>query len=289
VSRAWWRGWPPRTPDQVSLGHRVVSLVASVLMVLATGVGTLALVTDAASAAPASAGLPDVTIRATTTPMTNAAATAINVTANCPSGSTLVGGGAFLRRSSSAADIPGNGLKLNGTIPSDSAGNPATDGSPTPSSWTAVAGFGGQNDAGDQATAFANCGTGGPTTTVVKVSAPVGPSAENNPPNTTTATCPSGARLLSGGALGVPPSEPSFKPIASYPSDALGNPAVNGTIDPNSWSAYGSTGVSAADEQVTAFAVCSTGRHLRRPGCPRRCSRPADGDDVHDHHRALPR
>jgi hypothetical protein len=254
--RAWLRGWAPRPPDRMSLSRRVVSVVTSALMVLATGVVTAA----TANAATDSPGLPDVTIHATTTPLPNGASggTATNVTANCPSGSTLFGGGAFLRKISSAADTPGNGLKLNGTMPSDASGNPVADNASTPSNWTAVAGFGGQSDNDDQATAFADCATGGPTTTVVKVSAPVGPSSENNPPNKTIATCPAGTRLLSGGTLGVPPSEASFKPIASYPSDTSGNPVANGSTNPDSWTAYGSAGVSTADEQMTAFAVCST-------------------------------
>ncbi|HKS52654.1 MAG TPA: hypothetical protein VJS67_12370, partial [Pseudonocardiaceae bacterium] len=135
---------------RVSLGRRVVSLVGSALMVLATGTMALTLPSAVADADP---GLPDVTIHSTTTPMTNGAGTAINVIASCPSGSTLFGGGAFERRISSASELPGNGLKLNGTIPSDSSGNPVTDGATTPSNWTAVAGFGGQSEAGDQATA----------------------------------------------------------------------------------------------------------------------------------------
>ncbi|HKS51156.1 MAG TPA: hypothetical protein VJS67_04745, partial [Pseudonocardiaceae bacterium] len=71
--------------------------------------------------------------------------------------------------------------------------------------------------------------------------------------------CPSGTSLLSGGALGVPASESSFKPIASYPSDSSGNPVTDSTTNPSSWTAYGSAGGTiAADEQVSAFAVCST-------------------------------
>ncbi|MBW0009303.1 MAG: hypothetical protein JO063_04145, partial [Pseudonocardiales bacterium] len=241
--RAWLRGGTQRTPGRVSLDRRGASLVISTLMVIAAGVVTVTLGPVAANAATASPGLPDVTIHTTTTPMTNAAGTAINVTANCPSGTTLFGGGAFLGKIPPDTTTPGNGLKLNGTIPSDAAGNPVTDGAPTPSNWTAVAGFGGQADTGDQASAFADCATGGPTATTVKVSTPVGVTTQGNAPLKATATCPSGTRLLSGGALGVPPSEPSFKPIASYPSNASGTPVTDGTTNPDSWSAYGSTGV----------------------------------------------
>jgi hypothetical protein len=110
----------------------VVSLVLSALLMLATGL-VAALVTLAP--ATASAGLPDVAIHATTTPMTNGANSAITVTASCPSGSTLVGGGAFLRKIPPDTTTPGNGLKLNGSISSDASGNPVTDNASTPSSW----------------------------------------------------------------------------------------------------------------------------------------------------------
>ena len=247
----------PRAPDRVWLGRRVVSRGSSALMVVATGVATLALAPAIANAAgTASPGLPDVTIHATTASMTNGSGSAVNVTTACPSGSTLFGGGAFLQRSSSAADTPSNGLKLNGTIPSDASGNPVVDGASTPSNWTAVAGFGGQSEAGDQASAFANCATGGPTATVVKVSAPVGIAPLGSAPIRTTATCPSALALRRG--AGCPTSQASFKPIASYPSDAAGNPVAAGATNPDSWSAYGSAGAADPTDQVTAFAVCST-------------------------------
>jgi hypothetical protein len=249
---------PRRSGTRASQQQRVVALTVSGLLMLAAGATTLALGSASANAATTSPGLPDVTVHATTTPMTNAAATAINVTASCPSGTTLVGGGAFLQKIPPDTTVPGNGLKLNGTVPSDASGNPVTNNASTPSNWTAVAGFGGQSDTNDQASAFADCATGGPTATTVIVSGPAGTSIQGNAPIITTATCPSGTRLLSGGALGVPPSEPSFKPIASYPSDATGNPVADGAVNPSSWSAYGSAGQTAADEQVTAYAVCST-------------------------------
>ncbi|HYZ38931.1 MAG TPA: hypothetical protein VE673_19835, partial [Pseudonocardiaceae bacterium] len=235
----------------------MISLVISALLVLATGVVTLALGPASATAATASPGLPDVTIQTATVPMTNLASSATNATASCPSG-TLVGGGAFVGKVPPSTATPTNGLKLNGTIPSDAAGNPVANGATTPSNWTAVGGFGGQSEAGDQVTAFAECATGGPTGTTVVVSAPVGITTEGNPPIKAIATCPSGTRLLAGGALGVPPSQPSFKPVASYPSDATGNPVADGTTNPDSWSAYGSAGAANSSDQVTAYAVCST-------------------------------
>jgi hypothetical protein len=237
----------------------VVSLVVSALLMLATLVVGLTTVAPVpAHADTASPGLPDVTIQTAAVPMTNAPASATNATAGCPSG-TLVGGGAFVGQTPPSTATPNNGLKLNGTIPSDAAGNPVPNGATTPSNWTAVGGFGGQSQDGDQVTAFADCAAGGPTATTVVVSTPVGVATEGNAPIKTIATCPSGTRLLSGGALGVPASQGSFKPIASYPSDTVGNPSAPGDVNPDSWSAYGSAGGTPnSSDQVTAYAVCST-------------------------------
>lgn len=255
--RAWSGGWVPRLPGRASPSRRVVSLVVSALMMLATLVVGLTTVAPLpAHADTASPGLPDVTIQTAAVPMTNAANSATNATAGCPSG-TLVGGGAFLQRTADA-NPPNNGLKLNGSIPSDPAGNPVTNNASTPSNWTAVGGFGGQSESGDQVTGFADCASGGPTATTVVVSTPVGVATEGNAPIKAIATCPSGTRLLSGGALGVPASQGSFKPIASYPSDATGNPASDAALNPDSWSAYGSAGAANSSDQVTAYAVCST-------------------------------
>jgi phosphodiesterase/alkaline phosphatase D-like protein len=190
--------------------------------------------------------------------MTNGSASAVNVTATCPVGSTLVGGGTFQRRLASAAEVPNNGLKVNGTIPSAADGTPAASDSTNPRSWTAVAGFGGQAESGDQATAFADCATSGPTATSVRVSPSVSVALENAAPLTTTATCPLGTRLVGGGAVGLPPRSPRFNPIASYPSDVSGSPVANGTANPVAWTAYGSAGAPAADQQITAYAICST-------------------------------
>src|ERR1700704_3815524 len=99
--------------------------------------------------------------------MGNAAGTATNAVAQCPSGTVLIGGGIHAGRAADSA-TPGNGLKVNGTMPSDSAGNPVANGATDPANWAAVGGFGGQSEAGDQVTSFAMCSTGGPAHTVVE-------------------------------------------------------------------------------------------------------------------------
>jgi len=207
---------------------------------------------------PAEAASLSTQVATATQPMGNAAGTATNAVAQCPSGTTLIGGGIEVGRAADTA-TPGNGLKVNGTMPSDSGGNPVTNGGTDPSFWTAVGGFGGQSEAGDQVTSFAMCSTGGPAHTVVETGSVSGVAAQGSPPLIATASCPSGTSLVGGGALGTPPSEPSFKPIASYLSNSAGVASANGDQNPTSWSAYGSAGApNPATQVTTAFAVCST-------------------------------
>ncbi|HWD08578.1 MAG TPA: DUF11 domain-containing protein, partial [Actinomycetota bacterium] len=192
-----------------------------------------------------------------TVPMADAAGTATNAVASCAAG-TLVGGGISLGRVSDTA-TPNNGLKVNGTMPSDASGNPATNASTDPASWTAVGGYGGQAESGDQVTSFALCASGGPTHTEVVTATVAGTATQGNPVQVATATCPAGTTLIGGGALGTPPSQPSFKPIASYPSDVSGTAVADGSQDPTSWSAYGSAGQPDPTTQVvTALALCAT-------------------------------
>lgn len=62
-------------------------------------------------------------------------------------------------------------------MPSDSGGNPVTNGGTDPSFWTAVGGFGGQSEAGDQVTSFAMCSTRGPAHTMVETASVSGVAA----------------------------------------------------------------------------------------------------------------
>ena len=207
---------------------------------------------------PAEAATLSTQVATATQPMGNAPGTASSATVPCPSGTVLIGGGVQIGRATDTA-TPGNGLKVNGTMPSDSAGNPVANGATDPSFWTAVGGFGGQSEAGDQVTSFAMCSTGGPAHTTVATASVSGVALQGSPPLIATATCPSGTSLVGGGALGTPPSEPSFKPIASYPSNSAGLASANGDQNPTSWSTYGSAGQpNAATQVTTAFAVCST-------------------------------
>ncbi|HEY6888798.1 MAG TPA: DUF11 domain-containing protein, partial [Solirubrobacter sp.] len=56
----------------------------------------------------------------------------------------------------------------------------------------------------------------------------------------------------------TPGNNGNLKPMASYPSDAAGVAAADGSAAATSWSAYGSAGQTSAADEVTAFALCST-------------------------------
>jgi hypothetical protein len=93
---------------------------------------------------PAAAAGLSTQVATATQSMGNAPATASNASASCPSGTVLIGGGIHIGRAADAA-TPNNGLKVNGTMPSDASGNPVANGATDPASWTAVGGFGGQS------------------------------------------------------------------------------------------------------------------------------------------------
>lgn len=249
------------------------ALVRSVMVCAATLLSVL--VPGAAKAA-----LPAVSVSAVTTSLTNTTAhTGATLTAGCPSG-TLVGGGSYLRNATDPATLPTNGLVLGGQSPSTGA-TPVdagvTNGTSDPSHWFTDANFTGVADpAGlDQAQTFALCATGGTTHTVVATASTSGANDNANqqvgPPVLATATCPSGTELIGGGAVTTTPDQVNngtttgnggnLKPMASYPSDASGVPAANGSTGATSWSAFGSAGIQnggGGPDVVVAYTLCST-------------------------------
>jgi hypothetical protein len=220
----------------------------------------------------------------------------VTVTAGCPGG-RLTSGGGLLRLVDTAnggsspgpglPKVPSNGLVLGGTVPSAGSvpvDGAVADGAVDPVDWTTIANFTGQAEAGDQASTFALCATGGVSHTVVRAASTTGANAQQattaatdvnllgaSPPILTTATCPAGRQLVGGGALtttpdtvndGVTPGNNSnLKPLASYPSDSSGTMLADGSPAADSWSAYGSSGANVGNptDKVIAFAVCSTG------------------------------
>jgi uncharacterized repeat protein (TIGR01451 family) len=203
--------------------------------------------------------VPSVSVASNTKVMTGTGFTITSVTAPCASGNVLVGGGVRQFDATTAgAETPG--LHVTGTNPSDSSGNPVTNGSTDPSNWTATGGYGGGADPNDDITSFAMCASGAgiqagsPPSTVVVTNSVTPTTAIPDAP--VTATCPSGTVLVGGGALTTPGTLGNLKPGGSFPSDAAGNPALDGST-PNSWTAVGIIMGSLATTATTAYAVCS--------------------------------
>ena len=226
-------------------------------------------------AGSAAAALRTVTVDTATVALANFGShRGVTVTASCAPGTRLVGGGGYLRRVSDPAALPTNGLVLGGTTPSTGSSPvdlSVADGAVDPASWLTIANYTGVSEAGNQASTFALCAAaGGPSHTVVTTAARTGAVAtqEVSPPNLATATCPAGARLIGGGAATRTPDQVddgvtvgnggNLKPLGSYPSDAAGVAAADGSTSADSWSAFGSAGITSATDTVTAFALCST-------------------------------
>jgi 6-phosphogluconolactonase (cycloisomerase 2 family) len=236
-------------------------------------VGCVGLLVVLVVAGVARAALPSVLVGEVTAPLTNDSGhTGVTETARCASG-TLVGGGTYLRNASDPATLPTNGLVLGGVSPSVGSSPvdvPVGTGGTDPTSWLGIANFTGVAELGDEAEAFALCATGGTAHTVVATRTTTGVNAtqEVNPPVLTIATCPSGTTLIGGGAVtngagqtndGVTAGNSgNLKPAGDYPSDQNGVAATDGSTGATSWTAYGSSGIPAATDIVTASAFCST-------------------------------
>ena len=198
------------------------------------------------------------TVASATAQMTAMSLTQTPVTAQCPPGTTLVGGGISLQPAVGGAPYT-NGLKINGTGPGSGT---EADGASNPTGWTAFGGFGGQSDPNDTVTASAVCATGNFGSTFIVAGAAVG-SASNAAAGLgpVTATCPASTTLLGGGASAAPAADGSLKPIASYPSDAAGRPVAAGTSTPGSWSAASRNSSAGGPSDTfppttTVFALC---------------------------------
>jgi hypothetical protein len=67
-------------------------------------------------------------------------------------------------------------------------------------------------------------------------------------------------RLVGGGASTNPASEPSVKPIGSFPSTSSGKPFAAGAADPSSWTAVGASGglqFGTGGISTTVYAICA--------------------------------
>ncbi|HZS21585.1 MAG TPA: hypothetical protein VFA63_11440, partial [Pseudonocardiaceae bacterium] len=194
----------------------------------------------------------------------------ILTTATCPTGTTLVGGGAYTTTPDQVNDgtTVGNlgNLKPMGSYPSDSSGVPAANASTSATSWSAY-GSAGNKASTDTVTAVALC-----------TSDPIGPvqvarqdiSSTAGGVITATPVCPTGTQLLGGGfradetigtTSGLQPQQ-GYHMRGSYPSTGSGNPPTevpDATTDPTAWTALLQAGGAPASgsADLHAFAMCA--------------------------------
>jgi hypothetical protein len=197
------------------------------------------------------------------------AATTKKVTVTCPSGSSLVGGGAETHPASAPS------LKPIGSFPSTIGGSPLPAGTADARSWTAVGAAGGMRfgTGVPTTTVYGICVLGSPVHTVVArqdlADHPAGPGnldPGSDPFAIVTATCGKGTTMLGGGVLadgdargfdgGVPQQGVHVR--GSYPSDAKGMPVGAGATSPTGWTAIVQSGGQATPGTDThAFALCA--------------------------------
>jgi hypothetical protein len=188
-----------------------------------------------------------------------AAARTARATASCPTGSTLLGGGGETQVTS-GGNSPS--LRLIGSYPSNGAGAAVTDGTGTPTSWSALADSGGQGDPHVRTTAFALCASALQAHTTVAVASRPGPLPAGSA-TPVTANCPPREVLISGGAEAGPRTglpQQGLHLTGSFPSNAagVGVRSGHGADAANSWTARAESGGqgSPAGTLTTAFAVC---------------------------------
>ncbi|MGC1734159.1 MAG: hypothetical protein WA731_16140, partial [Pseudonocardiaceae bacterium] len=276
VPRAWSRARAPRIPRTLasaqgsgagaSLGHRPLSLVASTLVVLATGLVTVTLLPATASAAGPATTTVSVTVQspgATSGPA--ATFSEIETDADCANGALISGGGID---QTIGTGMVSNGNHVNGTEPSpdgttEFTGTPGVVGTDI-AHWLAFGGSGGAADPSFSTTPFALCFTSSVITHTQVVMNKAAAPTTSSAPAVVVASCPANTVLLGGGARTTPASVGSLKPIASYPTftnaahDFGQKAAADGETNPDSWAAVGFNGGGGGATNMTfAYAICS--------------------------------
>jgi hypothetical protein len=184
-----------------------------------------------------------------------ASATSQGVTASCPAGTTMIGGGARTTIPPPPAPIQPS-LHLIADFPSDPTGTTPASGSSV-NSWTAIADAGGTVVANATTSAFVMCAHGGPATQVIAAVVP-GPEVASTAA-VAVASCPAGTVLLGGGVRadlqgGTP--QQGIHLTGSYPGQGPA-PVASGPAG-QSWSGVAhSGGQSSPKTETWAFAMCT--------------------------------
>jgi len=188
------------------------------------------------------------------------ASTALNslgpITAVCPAGTSLVGGGGGY----TVAD--GNNTKLFDSFPSDATGDVPSNGSLDPNAWT-VQGNSSNASNGLSTTAVALCATDVVLATEVATASTSTSGVAGGADVTSTASCPAGSVLLDGGSdITDNPAGPGtggqgVHLIGDYPSDTSGGVVSSGSA--GSWTVVAQDGGQSLTSLATeTLALCAT-------------------------------
>lgn len=194
------------------------------------------------------------------------------VTATCPAGTRLLGGGARTTPAGVGSLKPAAGFPTFNNSAHSSGQQAAADGETNPDSWTAVGLNGGGGDGGNTTYAYAICSGSGidvsGVTVTVRYSEVSGPTAATTGQTRTVSCGAEDGKLIAGGAAVSGGSVTSSNFTApgsagdhlngSYPSDGSGNPVSDGTTTAASWTAFTHSGGGSSPNTFTdVWALCA--------------------------------
>ncbi|MFF3209787.1 hypothetical protein ACFYYB_03905 [Streptomyces sp. NPDC002886] len=198
------------------------------------------------------------------------------VTATCPAGTVLLGGGARTTPASAGSLKPIASFPTFSDAEHHFGSIAAGDGENDPDSWTAVGGIGGGRGPDNMTFAYAICGAGGAdlkhVSTTVRFREVSGPDTGSTGQTATVGCSRADGQLVSGGAAisGGNVTTTDFAKATSggphlngsFPGDAAGTPAGDGASDPSHWTAFTHSGGSASPGSYSdVWALCLDVRH----------------------------
>ncbi|GAA0315263.1 hypothetical protein GCM10010302_63090 [Streptomyces polychromogenes] len=198
------------------------------------------------------------------------------VTATCPAGTVLIGGGARTTPASVGSLKPIASFPTFADAEHHFGSIAAGDGEHDPDSWTAVGGIGGGRGADNMTYAYAICGTDDivlkHVSTTVHFTEVIGPDTASTGQTATTGCSREDGQLVSGGAAisGGNVTTTDFSKATSggphlngsFPSDAAGTPAGGVGADPSYWTAATHSGGSPSQGSYSdVWALCLDVRH----------------------------
>ncbi|MFZ3474583.1 hypothetical protein ACODT3_03165 [Streptomyces sp. 4.24] len=194
------------------------------------------------------------------------------VTATCPAGTRLLGGGARTTPAEVGSLKPIASFPTFNNAGHDYGQKAAADGETNPDSWTAVGWNGGGGGTGNMTYAYAICSGNninvGGATVKVRHSEVSGPTSATSG-QTVTAGCGgndgkliSGGAAISGGSVTTTaftgPGSPGDHLNGSFPSNSTGTPVTDGTTTASSWTAFTHTGGGSSPNTYSeAWALCA--------------------------------